>query len=320
MLRGWLGCFLLCIIVFLLQLVPYTGVFLMILGGPFWSVLLINMGFVLLARDSLTGAQPRWLIAFPILWFGGYLAVASLSHWQAHRFNAALATANSGKRVAWDRTTQDVVIEPGLNDSGTGSGLTPETLVQSYGLNAAFEHTPGNPEQPYRSYQLVAETCPSGNVVSHDDGTATVYLNPVDGGYGTGRPMRWTRDLCFVGGPDRPARPTVLIRPGQIGKASTGLIQTERQDIAIVSASGPAISIHAGTAQPLSWLPLPILGCALVDSTSSWDCIEEFGRESLYHPGKTRTPNAAVDVVTNALGLALVPLTARDPSVTWSGR
>jgi hypothetical protein len=46
-------------IVFLAQHSPVVGVFLMILGAPFWSVITINLGFVLMAKEARGGKLPR---------------------------------------------------------------------------------------------------------------------------------------------------------------------------------------------------------------------------------------------------------------------
>ena len=55
---GWTG------LVFVLQLIPFTGIFLMFLLAPFWSVVTLNLGFVALAYEAATGRVPRvWLLA-----------------------------------------------------------------------------------------------------------------------------------------------------------------------------------------------------------------------------------------------------------------
>ena len=62
-------CFLFTAAVFLLQLFPLTGMLLMILAAPFWSVITINLGFILVIADVVAGTLPRWALALPVIYF-----------------------------------------------------------------------------------------------------------------------------------------------------------------------------------------------------------------------------------------------------------
>jgi hypothetical protein len=67
-------------VVYVLQFVPGIGIILMFMGAMFWPIVWINAGFVSLAIEAWIGRISRlWLVA-PIAWFGGYYAVAALSH------------------------------------------------------------------------------------------------------------------------------------------------------------------------------------------------------------------------------------------------
>ena len=85
MFKTWAGCFLLTVIIFALQLFPVTGIYMMFLAAPFWTMILINLGFGLMARDAWRDPAQRWLMILPLIWFGGYFVVTSVSHWEAHR-------------------------------------------------------------------------------------------------------------------------------------------------------------------------------------------------------------------------------------------
>ena len=99
--------------VYLLQLFPYTGIFLMFALAPFWSVILVNVGFVSLALEAL--ARPRhilWLIA-PALYFGGYAGAAYLSHAEFDRIDAELHEHNAKAMAAapqFDHSRNDLVV------------------------------------------------------------------------------------------------------------------------------------------------------------------------------------------------------------------
>lgn len=311
MLRSWRGCFLLTAVVVALQLIPQIGVFLMMLDAPFWSVILINLGFALMARDAWQDPTQRWLMLFPLLWFGGYLIVTSFSHWQAHRYVAEIAAANAGRRIPFDPARNDIVIEPDHMDESNGSALRAETLVEGFGLDRAYQRTVGT-SGGYRSYALIAMNCVAG-ITKHDDGTTTVYGHAIDTqGYG----FSGARDLCTVGSSQRPDRPIVRVRPKQqVGRYDDDRVS---QDVVINAPDGKTVTLRSGWARPLAWLPQPVIGCGLDSSAPAWRCFASFRRQSLYDPKADRTPQAIQKVVARTLGLRKITSRQRFPDAGWS--
>lgn len=64
--------FLLTAIVMLLQVFPYTGILLMMIGAALWSILLINLGMLGTAVEAAAGRVSRWWLIIPVAWFGAY--------------------------------------------------------------------------------------------------------------------------------------------------------------------------------------------------------------------------------------------------------
>ncbi|MFA6113846.1 MAG: hypothetical protein WC729_07630 [Sphingomonas sp.] len=313
MFRSWQGCFVLTGIVFVLQLFPYTGIFLMMLAAPYWSVLLINLAFALMIRDSWTGAQPRWLMLFPALWFGGYFCVAAVSHWQAHNFNATIVAANAHKHISFDQKKYDILIEPDHRDSSNGSSLTPDVMVKWFGVTRAYQVIGPSPGD-IQGYELTATQCP-GTMGAGAAGGGT-WQRLIDGGYGTGRKMTFARNLCLFISPSKPQRPTIRIRP-QPQVESKGLTTRASQDIVVATPDGRAIVLRSGWADPLSWIPQPVMGCWLNSGQPAWQCDASFLHEKLYDRKRDRTPNGADDVVGRALGLVKTSVRERYLGVEW---
>src|SRR4051794_36991553 len=94
-----LAFFVLTAIVYLLQLFPYTGVFLMILAAPLWSVVTINAGFAFLTVETIGGRVSRLWLAAPILWFGGYFVAAALNHQAFNALAEKVTRQNAGKTM-----------------------------------------------------------------------------------------------------------------------------------------------------------------------------------------------------------------------------
>lgn len=281
------------------------------LAAPFWSVILINLGFVLMACEAWRIPDRRWLALFPLLWFGGYLVTTSVSHWQAARYVAEIDAANAGKQVAFDRNRQDVVVEPDRYDETNDSDLRAETLMNSFGLSSAYQRV-NYAQDGYRSYLLVGMACPQSEVVKNDDGTTTIYSRPSEM---QGYHYSGARDLCIVQSSMAPERPTVFIRPQrQIGRYHDSRVS---QDIKIYTPDGKTTILRSGWARPLSWLPQPVMGCALDSGTPAWRCFAAFSRQSVYSPKSDLTPASAAKVVAKALGLTKVTIRQRYPNAGW---
>lgn len=310
--RGWMICFLMTAAAYVLQLFPYTGIFMMLLGGPLWSVILINLGFGLMVRDAMTGALPRIALAFPLLWFGGYTIAAAASHWQVHQFNADLAQANADERIAFDPSSQDVLID--MQSSGD-SELTADSLVGSFSIDRVYEFTHGfRPgEDTVRVRSLVQSPCPgnSGVGVDKDD----VWQRPSDRSGHTRFGFQTTSALCLHKLAAKPSRPTITIRAAKpVGRYGD---PEWSQDIVISSPTGHTIRLKSGWRRPLTWLPQPILGCALDSGAPAWRCFAGFNREKLYSSEKDLTPQSPNNVVAAALGLHKATIRERYPNAGW---
>jgi hypothetical protein len=295
---------LLILILFGLQIFPPTGFFLIFLGAPFWSVILINLGFALMGLNAWRDARKSWLMLFPALWFGGYLAATMISHWQADRYVTEIAATNAGRRIAFDQARQDVVIARDRHDETNGSELRALTLVNAFGLDRAYQVS-SDGLGGYRSVSLLTATCPS-RFARTDDGTTTDYGRPIDR---QGQRVRSTQGLCIVHGSQAPQRPIVRIRPQpQVLAYGGGSIS---QDILIDTPDGATVTLRSGWARALTWLPLPMIGCDLKG------CGAEFLRESLYDARSDRTPQTAEKVVAQALGLRKITIYQRHPNAGW---
>lgn len=310
MFRGWHGCFLLTVVALLLQLSPYTGIFLMMLGAPFWPVILINLGFALMARDGWRDPHNRWLLAPPIMWFGGYLVVAAISHLQAANFNAALQAANLGKTISWNKLEQTILLNP--DAYGFDGILSAEELVRSYGVNQAFEGDPARGN--VRSSRMIGADCPRGVLGASN---SVIYIPIIDSGFGTGRPSRRARYVCLLSSAADAKARSVIVKAGRSKTISGWLTYKKSQEIIIESPARRPLVLQSGYAQPLTWLPQPVLGCALNSGNPSWDCFAQFNHESLYSKDEDRAPNGADNVIAKALGLSKLSIAERYAGIEW---
>lgn len=196
--------------IFLLQLFPYTGIFLMFVLAMFWSVVTINLGFLsLLIEVPSRGLSKAWL-ALPIAWFGGYAGLAYLSHQLAAILDQELRTANAAQHVAFEAERQSLVFDSKSHQLSVAA----HHFVQNYRLPVAYQTNAGNRELTHRALRVVAD--PLCQTVRTDPAfsAADVRVSPVYEGPGYfGRPV--VKGICVLTAPEEPGGPRVLVAARQ---------------------------------------------------------------------------------------------------------
>ena len=204
------------------------------------------------------------------------------------------------------------MIEPDRNDEWNGSSLRAPTLVRSFGIIRAYERA-SNERDGYRNFAIIAGRCPSPTVVKNDDGTTTIYSYVTDA---QGRRFSVSHALCFVQASQAPEGPMVRVRPQrQVGRYEDSRVS---QDIEVETSDSATTTLRSGWARPLSWLPQPVIGCALDSGTPAWRCFAAFQRQSLYDPSGGSASQSAEKVVAKALGLTRVTVRERYPDAGWT--
>ena len=292
--KGWpvsLWFFVITAILFLLQWFPYTGVFLMIVGAAFWSILLINLGMAGLIFEAITGrVRILWLL-IPALYLGGY-------YWAYSNDRDMLAVAsqetvrfNVGKSLAFDPDRQDLLVQV----SEDGLGMSAATLTQSFGLPRAFDshgrvHMVGTSE----SCELVRDK--------------PVFLSAGIQAHAITRqgPSRWTRKstgFCSIFVPGKPDKPTVRITEKATETRHGRLPVTLRDFIARDEASSATAVVRMGRAGPLKRFPMPVMGCALNSAAPSWGCFAGFMRDTVQLLPDMPRYSSGAPIVARMLGL-----------------
>lgn len=256
-------------IVYLLQRFPLTGVFLMIVGAAFWSVVLVNLGMAGIVLEVVTRRVSLLWLLLPALYLGGfYLAWANDQRLMA-RVSADTVRFNEGKSLAFDPLRQDLVIE--RSDDGLGLGAA--EFLQGHGLARVFD---GNG----RVHLIgAAETC---KFLGDKPGlqSAGIHSQWITRP-GPRRYSRSSTGFCIITMPGTPDRPVVRIREQQVKPDYGRLPVTLREYVATDEASGASASVRVGRASPLRRFPGPVMGCALNSGAPSWECFAGFLRRTV---------------------------------------
>jgi hypothetical protein len=284
-------------VVYLLQRFPIPGVFLMMLGAPFWSVITVNSAFVFMVYESLSKRTPRWLLVFPALYFGGYFYFAMRGHQRLDQIQTQVRSENQRVRVPFEPSRHALVIAAASYDI---DGMA-RKLVELYDVPVVYDENPNFPPARHLSYRVLADP------ICQKFKTADIFLHWFQE---NGKPIQ---NLCLVPIPEDPSLPVYrVVAPPPSGKRND-----EPTPITITDPEGRRFELHGGflvgDAAPLTWVPMPILGCALVGGPGpSWSCFTGFRREN-FIPFAQNSGGMDSDttLVADALGLKYAPASTR---------
>jgi hypothetical protein len=293
--------------VFALQAIPPVGIFLMFMLAMFWSVLLINAGMIGVAFEAAIGRVSRWWLVLPLAFYAGYWAFAWADHATLRQLSASYAAANARVSTGFDPARQALVFEK----EGSGAWLT-----QNYALAVAYSANSNFPEG-YLSHRMM-----DSGVCGKVRGSLAAQAAFVHAfGFHDGdaiRDRRLEKRFCTLSMPEKPELPVVRVAREETRRRVRSL-PVRQTTTTVTMPDGRRFTLLGGVAAPLSWIPMPVIGCALNSGAPSWDCGAGFKRDS-FTPivaGDTRYRRDSV-VLAAALGLKRVAIGERrggDPSL-----
>lgn len=279
--------FIATIVIFILQVIPLTGIFLLFAQAPFWSVLLINFGFMGIALEVSAGKVARVWLALPVLWFGGYAGYAAFEHITLRKLRADVAVANEQISIPFDPSRMSLVFAERQND---GKLLSDFRLAILYVENDSYSGA------KHRSYRLINIGICSGIREAHplNHAISTLVIRK--------EKPTWAGDFdknhCLLTLPEDPRFPVARIQHERSKDiANIAFMPIHMTDTIVQMPDGTHHTLKNGTARPVSWLPMPVIGCTLISRDASWKCFAEFWRNH------RRLQNSDASILAKALGL-----------------
>lgn len=282
--------------IFLLQLFPLTGVFLMLVAAPLWSVATINLGFLSLAIEALLGRIGTIWLVLPLAWFAGYAGAAHVSQQRAAELDVILRAANAGERLKFEAAKQALVFD-GRSDDLSG---VPSSIVQNYRIPVAYQVRTEKKQHIHRASRVAADRICDTVKADRSYSSAGINISWFHEGESL-RGRRLVKGLCMISSPENPELPAVLVQAKREKHADLILPYTLTRTT-IRDPGGAKAELVTGRAEPLPWLPMPYMGCALNSGAPSWDCFAGFWRNKvgLGGPGPY---GGTSGVIAQALGL-----------------
>lgn len=316
-------CFLLTAAVFLLQMFPLTGMLLMFVAAPFWSVITVNLGFILVIADVVAGTLPRAALVLPVIYFAGYFVTAGASHIEARGLANGISAENAAKSLAFDPNRESLFFESRGPALSAGSDFSLDTLIESYAINSAYQRWETSKACPiYRAVELRSSGCAQGSGVISTDGngclTTTQAIWASSG-------SRLLKGICRAYTPVRSLTPTITLQRTAVQSKKTTLYELGVETFELRRSDGASVQIKAGYVYPLAWLPIPIMGCMPRDWAggargtfrvgNSWLCAIYFARDFMIPLGASRDGKrqGATDAIAGVLKLPPSSVTARFP-------
>ncbi|WP_426167718.1 hypothetical protein [Sandarakinorhabdus sp. DWP1-3-1] len=296
-------------LLFLLQALPWTGIFLMFVGAPFWSVALVNAGFVGTGVEAILGRVSRGYLLLPVAWFGGYAVFAARDQATIVALRADVAANNAPVKVPFDPQGQALV---GIKGSAEAHDVADGWHVQNYGLPVVYGYDSKRGARAWRSNRLVANhacrALNSGPGMIHA-GIFTTWFHDESGGGGYAD-RKLERRFCMVQQPEQPRLPAVTVQVEQTKTTKAGM-PLRLTTTTVTTPDGRRHVLRGGSASPLARFPMPIIGCFLNSGGPSWDCDAGFHRTG-FVPLNDAGSRHRGDPVALASALGLRPVAPAD--------
>jgi hypothetical protein len=293
--------------IFILQVDPGIGFFLMLLLAPFWSIVTINLGFAqLIVEPAFRKISPAWSLV-GLSWFVGYAAVSIHGHTALDRLLVEIATENSRQSLPFDPRTQSlVVVRSNLYDAPSA-----EHLLTTYPLSVVYEEVEGagegtNPTSArdgrprFTAFRLgFPELCDRITDNTRLKAVVTQHFKATFGGM----------PFCVYATTEAPDLPVVRLRFEQEELRIVGAEGYIRRTT--LTSGGDKRQVASVTAAPYRYLPMPMVGCFL--GGSSWKCTAEFLTESQW------SHSDDIALIGKSLGLELSSPASRSDEIYAGG-
>lgn len=291
--------FVLAAAVYALQVFPAVGVFLMILGGPFWSVLILNAGFIGIGAEAGFRRVPRLWLILPAVWFGGTFTLALTDRIALGLEAQSLRQANAAQRFPTVDPAAGVILEDVSDVSGSSVAVH---LISAHDISTVFVRMPGRTI----AHRISAGAqCNSFTALGSGGLVRSHGLRVAPAGFD---------EACITSVEEEPPAGALRLVVRETPLRPDTLI-TRRMTVSML-AGGRRSEFVTAEGAPHFWLPLPVLGCALNSSLNRWECMTRFVGRSRPRDLLTGQSDRAGRAALIAQALRLRPRTAQTPIPT----
>ncbi len=250
---SWLPAVIVLLVTTGLQWFPATGIYLMFLLAPAWSIVLVNAILLLMALDVWLGRAPRWLIIIPVIAYGGNLAASAFGYGELLLLDRELSRVNRAGSLPFDPARMSLVA---ADDSMA------QNLVRQYRIDVTYAPNPRHTPLNHLSYRLVTkEQC----ALITNNGKRGVHK------LGVHFEHRLVANVCQLRMPEDPTRPPIEMVSTTTERKGV-FLSTKLTTIRFVAPDGRSGEVTTGLGYIYFPLPRPVIGCALNSGAAKWQC------------------------------------------------
>lgn len=290
-------------IVSLLSLFPFPGLLLMLVGGPWWPIITVNVGFLLLTREALSGRVPRFLIALPVMWFGGYAIAYLGSQIEFRNLGARIGVDNARQNFAFSSAVNDIAIDD--ENNWELSGLAGE-IVSSYNIPVVFQRNSHLKTATHYAYRLGSSSL-CMKLLYDKKFRETGGVRSLQKNY------KFDAEPCIYYTEENPLKPSIVITSIRSDSGYV-LLSSTLNEIRIQGPGNKLLSIKSGYGKTLKWWPSLAIGGFINSGAQKWDYFAGFERsKSNVLRGKDGGELSSSSVVAKALGFS--PYMQKKPTI-----
>jgi hypothetical protein len=277
-----------------LQLTPYTGVFLMFampVIGPYAVGLLPHLLIVGVALDIASKRLSKLFLIVPACAYGAYYVYYFYEGMVITEFETELATKNPTSLVRFDPNLHSLV------------SANASEFALRYKVPVVFETNVNFPLGHLSARLMSKQRCEGIKALKREMFEFDVYGASVPLGPDTFRSRNL--DQCIVVNHEAPKKTKITVETQQAVKELKSVVfNTETHQLLIQGR--PIGSVETATVKRLPWFPFYIVGCGLNSGQPSWECFNALFRktEILNHDSADMNFRGnAISAVAHVLGL-----------------
>lgn len=253
-------------LLYLLQMFPYTGIFLMLVAAPFWSVPLVNLAVIVAGIEGLLGRAPRWFLLVPVCWFGFYEIAVLREHAALATVKVDVAATNAAAvPIAYDPARHDILSKTFQRD-----------LVLRRRLAVVYSEQGRGRNRRTRSMRL--GTGPLCETLEKRKLGLAVTVWKVHPSTAKRYGLSQQQPHCLVSFDEEPERQMIRLERNRLRGTVDGL--SARRTVFYAEIGDQRAEVEKVSAALLASFPMPTIGCFLNSGAPSWDCFARFMRNS----------------------------------------
>src|SRR5690606_21265238 len=102
------------VVVCALQVIPWTGIFLMVLGAPIWTGFILHLIALALVLDVIRKRVPKTLLLIPFLLYGAYYLMFLNEEQSIKNIETAFQQTNPSEIIAYNPAEHSLVADANL--------------------------------------------------------------------------------------------------------------------------------------------------------------------------------------------------------------